>query len=106
MPGMLPEEAVEQLKHVPHSAFDALFRERMSRHHAGAIAMADEALRAGGDPRIKVMAHAIRHAQRGEIELMRGIGRGWPTVRAAVSAMLEDFGAAQAEQRAPDLHRH
>ncbi len=106
MPGMLPEEAVEQLKRVPHSAFDALFRERMSRHHAGAIAMADEALRAGGDPRIKVMAHAIRHAQRGEIELMNGIDRGWPTVRAAVSAMLEDFGAARAEQRASDPHRH
>ncbi len=64
MPGMLTEEAVDQLRRVPHSAFDALFRERMSLHRAGAVAMADEALDQGGDPRVKIMAHAIRHAQR------------------------------------------
>ncbi|HEX2554096.1 MAG TPA: DUF305 domain-containing protein [Microvirga sp.] len=106
MPGMLPAAEVECLRRVPHSAFDALFREEMSRHHAGAVAMADEALRAGGDPRVKIMAHAMRHAQRGEIELMQGIGRGWPTVKAAVSAMLEDVGAGRAERRAPAPHPH
>ncbi len=104
MPGMLATDAVEQLNRVPHSAFDALFRERMGFHHAGAVAMADEAIARAGDPRIRIMAHAIRHAQRGEIELMNGIGRGWPTVKAGVSAMLEDFGAGRAERRAPHPH--
>jgi Domain of unknown function (DUF305) len=35
--------------------------------------MADSELRHGSDPRLRIMAHAIRHEQQGEIALMRGV---------------------------------
>ena len=47
----------------------------MTKHHKGAVAMADLELRRGSDPRLRIMAHAIRHEQQGEIALMRGCGR-------------------------------
>jgi uncharacterized protein (DUF305 family) len=105
MPGMLPAAAVEELRNAPEASFDNLFRDRMSMHHLGAIAMADEEIRQGSDARIRVMAHAIRHEQRGEIELMRGIERGWAVVSAATSAALAPAGQAHADERAPE-HRH
>jgi hypothetical protein len=45
------------------------------------------------------MAHAIRHAQRGEIEMLHGIPRGFAVSAAAWDAMLAPFGEGQAEQR-------
>jgi hypothetical protein len=35
--------------------------------------MADSELRQGSDPRLRIVAHAIRHEQQGEITLMRGV---------------------------------
>jgi hypothetical protein len=35
--------------------------------------MADSELGHGRDPRLRIMAHAIRHEQQGEIALMRGV---------------------------------
>jgi uncharacterized protein (DUF305 family) len=49
--------------------------------------MAEEAIRRAGDPRLRVMAHAIRHAQKGEIALMYG-ARGLAAVRMALHAFL------------------
>ena len=48
----------------------------MTRHHKGAVAMADSQLRDGSDPRLRIMAHAIRHEQQGEIALMHGVSGG------------------------------
>ncbi len=88
MPGMVPAEEVEALRQAPaDDAFDARFVAAMTSHHRGAVAMADEALRRAGDLRLRLMSHAIRHEQRGEIELMRGAG-GFAAVGAAVSNML------------------
>jgi uncharacterized protein (DUF305 family) len=99
MPGMLSPEAVDELRRVPDAAFDNLFRDRMSLHHAGAIAMAEEAMLEAGDPRLRIMSLAIRHAQRGEIELMRGIPRGFAVTRAATSNMLQPAGADHGDHR-------
>ena len=61
----------------------------MTRHHKGAVAMADAQLRDGSDPRLRIMAHAIRHGQQGEIALMHGVSGGG-TVSAAFRNMFAD----------------
>jgi hypothetical protein len=38
--------------------------------------MADSQLRSGSDPRLRIMAHAIRHEQQGEVALMHGVDGG------------------------------
>jgi uncharacterized protein (DUF305 family) len=73
MPGMLGAEDVARLGSTETSSFDVLFLELMTRHHKGAVAMADAHLRDGSDPRLWIMAHAIRHEQQGEIALMHGV---------------------------------
>lgn len=100
MPGMLGESEMAGLAAAKGPAFDEAFVARMSRHHLGAVAMADWALHNAADPRLRVMAHALRHAQRGEIELMHGITPGLAVVEAAVSAMLDPYGEGEAEARA------
>jgi hypothetical protein len=51
--------------------------------------MADQELKSRGDVRLRVMAHAIRHEQQGEIALMHGVS-GWPAVAQAVRNMFAD----------------
>ncbi|GGC64699.1 hypothetical protein GCM10011504_48530 [Siccirubricoccus deserti] len=105
MPGML---APEQLAALDRSAgkpgFDALFVTLMTHHHQGAIAMADAALGRAGDPRLRLMAHAIRHAQRGEILLMQGIPRGFAVSGAAALALIAPAGRHPADG-GPAVHR-
>jgi uncharacterized protein (DUF305 family) len=72
MPGLLNAAQLEQLRAAPSTGFDALFVKLMTIHHSGAAKMADDELRNGSDPRLRVMAHAIRHEQQGEIALMQG----------------------------------
>jgi uncharacterized protein (DUF305 family) len=92
MPGMLPPEDLPALAKTPAEAFDARFVALMSFHHQGAIAMADDAIHAGEALRLRLMAHAIRHSQRGEIALMHGT-QGFAATRAAVANMLLPAGA-------------
>ena len=73
MPGFLDMTAVSKLRSTAAASFDALFVELMTQHHKGAVAMANSELRRGSDPRLRILAHAIRHAQQGEIALMRGV---------------------------------
>ena len=61
----------------------------MTLHHKGAVRMADQAWRGTGDPRLRIMAHAIRHGQQGEIALMHGVG-GAAAVAAAFRNMFAD----------------
>jgi Domain of unknown function (DUF305) len=77
----------------------------MSIHHTGAIAMADEAIREAGDPRLKLMSHAIRHEQSGEIELMHG-ARGLPAVKAAVASLIAPLGGGRADRGAHPAAGH
>jgi uncharacterized protein (DUF305 family) len=71
MPGLLDSGQIEQLRAASPPNFDALFIKLMTIHHAGAVKMADDELRGGSDPRLRVMAHAILHEQQGEIALMQ-----------------------------------
>jgi uncharacterized protein (DUF305 family) len=99
MPGMLSRDEMASARYADGRDFDALFVRLMTAHHAGAIRMADEAMRRAADLRLELMAQGIRHNQRGEIELMHGT-EGLPAVRAAVLALTAPAGEHQAEQRA------
>jgi uncharacterized protein (DUF305 family) len=98
---------VESLRRTNGADFDPLFVTLMTAHHQGAITMADEALREASDIRLRLMAHATRHAQRGEIELMHG-SEGLAAVKSATLSLLAPAGEAIADQRpsAPSTHRH
>ena len=89
MPGLLDFAQIEQLRAAGPPDFDALFVKLMTIHHAGAVKMADDELRGGNDPRLRVMAQAIRHEQQGEIALMNCV-KGENAVRIAVSNMFAD----------------
>lgn len=106
MPGMLSPEQMESARRAEGPVFDPLFVSLMTMHHKGAILMADEAIREAGDLRLRLMAHATRHAQRGEIELMHGT-EGPAAVEAAALAMIVPAGDASADRREgplPSLH--
>jgi uncharacterized protein (DUF305 family) len=105
MPGMLPQEEMEALRRIDPVAFDERFIAMMTTHHQGAIAMADEALRNAGDIRLRLMSHATRHAQRGEIELMRN-RTGFAATRAALVNMFLPAGAAPLDGVLGSAHRH
>jgi uncharacterized protein (DUF305 family) len=89
MPGLLEPAEIARLRSTEAPSFDQLFVELMTRHHKGAVAMADSELRNGSDPRLRLMAHAIRHEQQGEIALMQGVNGG-AAVRLAFQNMLAD----------------
>jgi len=87
MPGYLTAAQMEQLHEATDAEFDAMFVRLMSLHHAGAVRMADAELHSSGDPQLRLIAHAIRHEQQGEIALMHGVG-GIEAVRQATRNML------------------
>lgn len=96
MPGMVHPDQLERLRRAEGSSFDTLFVDLMTQHHRGAIEMADEAVERANDIRLKLMSHAIRHEQRGEIALMHG-SRGLSAVQSAVENLLSPANAAVAE---------
>ncbi len=97
MPGMLPREEMEALRRAEPNGFGERFVAAMTHHHRGAVTMADEAIREAGDIRLRLISHAIRHEQRGEIELMHG-SRGFAAVRSAMLNILLPAGAAPADR--------
>ena len=76
MPGMPTVAAMQDLASAKGRVFDVLFVEIMSRHHAGAITMATEAMDRAVDPRTRIMAQGIRHAQRNQIAIMHRLLSG------------------------------
>jgi len=103
MPGMIPADRMDALRSADGARFDPLFISFMTAHHEGAIAM-DEALREAGDPRLKLMSHAIRHSQRGEIELMHG-SEGLAAVKSATLSLSAPSGGAPLPNRRRRLPR-
>jgi uncharacterized protein (DUF305 family) len=89
MPGYLTPEQIQQARSVPSDQFDGVFIRLMTFHHAGAVKMTDQEWHSRGDPRLRIMAHAIRHEQQGEISLMRGV-QGVEAVVTAARNMLAD----------------
>jgi uncharacterized protein (DUF305 family) len=89
MPGYLTSVQMQQLRAASPDQFDTLFVQMMSLHHRGAVKKADQQWRSEGDPRLRIMAHAIRHEQQGEIALMQGAS-GIAAVATAFQNMFAD----------------
>lgn len=89
MPGFLTLSEMRQVKTSPPEQFDRMFVDAMSRHHKGAVRMADQKWHSRGDLRLRIMAHAICHEQQGEIALMHGTS-GVAAVATAFRDMLGD----------------
>jgi uncharacterized protein (DUF305 family) len=104
MPGMLMPDEIAALEPMNGAEFDRRFIALMTFHHKGAIAMADEAINRAGDPRLKLMSLAIRHEQRGEIELMHGT-EGFAATMAALSSLIEPAGEGSGEQHSVRSHQ-
>ncbi|GAB7049981.1 DUF305 domain-containing protein [Catenuloplanes indicus] len=73
MPGMQSAERMAELAALKGDEFDRRFVEMMTDHHAGAIAMANEALRAGTNTWILQTATSVAHEQGVEIDRMSAI---------------------------------
>ncbi|GEM98051.1 DUF305 domain-containing protein [Methylobacterium radiotolerans] len=101
MPGMLEPGRIDALRGMPGKAFDAQFVALMTVHHVGAIRMADAAMAEASDLRLRIMAQAIRHGQRGEIALMRGV-EGPEAVRVALGDLVLPAGDAAPDRAAAD----
>jgi hypothetical protein len=102
MPGLpCPIQRTSQNFGRQTSSFDRLLIDLMTKPPKRAVARADPELRHGSDPRLRIMAHAIRHEQQGEIVLMRGVDG-----RAAVSNAFRNMFADNVNsQRDGTLHR-
>ncbi|MEB2677248.1 DUF305 domain-containing protein [Bradyrhizobium japonicum] len=87
MPGYLTSAQMADARNAVDGEFDAVVIRLMSLHHAGAVQMADNQWHSSGDPRLRLMAHAIRHEQQGEIALMNHV-TGIEAVRQATRNML------------------
>jgi uncharacterized protein (DUF305 family) len=96
MPGLLDTADVTKLRSIEASSFDRLFIDLMTKHHKGAVAMADLQLRGGSDPRLRIMAHAIRHEQQGEIALMHGMDGGSAVSLAFLNMFADNVNPANA----------
>ncbi|WP_331294518.1 MULTISPECIES: DUF305 domain-containing protein [Methylobacterium] len=101
MPGMLEPGQIATLRGMTGAAFDAQFVALMTFHHAGAIQMTDAAMDRASDLRLRIMAQAIRHAQRGEIALMHGVD-GLDAVRVALGDLVLPAGDAAPDREAAD----
>lgn len=88
MPGFLTPAEMRQVRIAAPEAFARLFVEMMTLHHRGAVKMADQMWHSRGDPRLRIMAHAVRHEQQGEIALMQGVSG----VAAVATAFRNMFG--------------
>jgi uncharacterized protein (DUF305 family) len=77
---------IDSLRIAPDSTFDPEFLGIMMRHHAGAIAITNEALERPGDPRIDLMALSIRHSSIGQNERMQRMLRRWMGEEAAAAS--------------------
>lgn len=71
MEGMLTQEQLDELAATSGAEFDRLFAQYMIEHHLGAIAMAEDVLANGADPRVRELAETIIAAQQAEIDQMR-----------------------------------
>lgn len=68
MPGMVPEEQLDELAAAEGAEADALFLELMIGHHEGGIHMADAAAERTGNDRLREVAEIISRNQALEIE--------------------------------------
>jgi uncharacterized protein (DUF305 family) len=89
MPGYLTPEQMQEARSASSDQFDEVFVRMMTIHHKGAVRIAHQEWHSRGDPRLRIMAHAIRHEQQGEIALMERV-EGIQAVIEATSNMFAD----------------
>lgn len=73
MPGMQSAEAMRRLAAARGADFDRLFVSMMTDHHAGAVTMATDLLKAGADLALSEFATAVAVEQNVEIDRMRAL---------------------------------
>lgn len=73
MRGLLTGDDLAALAAADGPAFDRLFLGALLRHHRGAIAMADDVLATGTDPRAAEIATEVQAGQRAEVARMERI---------------------------------
>jgi uncharacterized protein (DUF305 family) len=108
MPGYLTPEQLREAQSASWDQFDSVFIRLMTIHHAGAVKMADDEWHSRGDPRLKIMAHAIRHEQQGEIALMHGIegpSTRCPTQRGICSPTTLTVNAGMTDRQKKEMRR-
>ncbi|MEX0172931.1 DUF305 domain-containing protein [Streptomyces sp. LMG1-1-1.1] len=73
MPGMMSEQDMKDLAAVKGKAFDRKFAELMIAHHEGAVAMAEDERKNGGNATAKALADDVVRTQSEEISALRKI---------------------------------
>lgn len=71
--GMATPGQLAELRAASGTEADCLFLELMTRHHRGAIPMAEAVVKLGSDPRVDTVAEGMIAAQTGEIGAMEAI---------------------------------
>ncbi|MFF2009530.1 DUF305 domain-containing protein [Streptomyces sp. NPDC058195] len=73
MPGMMSDKDMADLKAAKGKDFDRKFAQLMIGHHEGAVTMAEDEQKEGGNAEAKKLAEAVVTAQTAEIEQMNKI---------------------------------
>ncbi|MFJ5833387.1 DUF305 domain-containing protein [Streptomyces sp. NPDC093089] len=73
MPGMMSEQDMKDLAAAKGKAFDRKFAELMIAHHEGAVAMAEDERKNGGNATAKALADDVVRTQSAEIAALRKI---------------------------------
>lgn len=84
MPGMMDAMKgmdMGKMNSATGNAFDLMFIDKMTAHHAGAVTMAKEALTKAEHPEIKTLAQQIIAAQQKEIEQMSKWRAAWASAK-------------------------
>ena len=77
MPGQMDESEMKELEGLKGDEFDLAFIDMMTRHHEGAIEMAEKVTDEGENPEVAQLAATIIKAQRAEIEQMASWKEEW-----------------------------
>ncbi|AKT52630.1 DUF305 domain-containing protein [Arsenicicoccus sp. oral taxon 190] len=75
MEGMVPEGEMRELAALQGQAFDQRWLELMTKHHQGAVAMAQQVLSTTQDPAVRDLAQRIVTAQQREITEMQALAK-------------------------------
>jgi len=78
MPGMMTDAENQQLSSANGAAFDRLWVTLMTKHHKGALTMAQTELRAGQNTDAKTLATKIIGEQTKEIATMAALAKSLP----------------------------
>jgi uncharacterized protein (DUF305 family) len=77
MPGMMDQGEMDELKGLEGARFDLAFIDMMTRHHQGAIDMANTELKDGSLPEVKQLAQQIITAQQREVRQLTAWRQAW-----------------------------